>query len=188
MENKLAQIAERIKGMRQILELSTADMAAVCGVSVQEYEEKEAGLSDFSFTFLYKCAQCFGIDITELITGEMPKLSFYSVVRAQHGLPIKRREGFEYQHLAYLFKSRIAEPFVVTAPFVGEVETQDIALSTHEGQEFDYVLEGSLKVRLGDHVETLHPGDTVYYDSGHPHGMAATGGSNCKFMAVVMKK
>lgn len=188
MENKISQIAERIKGMRLILDLTTADMARVCGVSEEEYIKSEEGQTDFSFTFLYKCAQCFGIDITELLTGEMPKLSFYSIVRNGHGLPIKRREGFEYQHVAYLFKRKTAEPFVVTAPYDPKTEQEEIALSTHEGQEFDYILDGTLKVRLENHIEILNPGDAIYYDSAHRHGMIAVGGAPCKFLAVVMKK
>ncbi|MDD3244110.1 MAG: XRE family transcriptional regulator, partial [Eubacteriales bacterium] len=169
MEHKISEIAERIKGMRLILELSIADMAEYCGVSEEEYTQCEEGQRDFSFTFLYKCANCFQIDIAELITGEMPKLSFYSIVRAGKGLPIRRRAGFEYQHLAYLFKHRDAEPFVVTAPYDPQAESAPIALSTHKGQEMDFILEGSLKVQLEEHTEVLNPGDTIYYNSGHRH-------------------
>ena len=71
----------------------------------------------FSFTFLYQCAKLFGVDMVELVTGENPRLSFYSIVRKDEGLPIKRRAGFNYQHLAYLFKNKTCEPFLVTAPY-----------------------------------------------------------------------
>ncbi|KAA3400755.1 cupin domain-containing protein, partial [Akkermansia muciniphila] len=63
----------------------------------------------------------------------------------------------------------------------------DIPLSYHKGQEFDYILEGYLKVMMEDHEEVLCPGDAIYYDSGHGHGMVATGGVPCKFLAVVLK-
>lgn len=187
MEAQLAEIAQRIRTLREILEISAEDMAEKTGVSVEEYCQLESGETDFSFTFLYECAQAFGVDLMELVTGETPRLSFYSIVRKGTGLPIKRRKGFTYQHLAYLFKDKVAEPFLVTAPFSQEEQDQPIHLSYHKGQEFDLVLSGSLKCAMQDHIEILHEGDAIYYDSGKGHGMVATGGEECTFLAVVLK-
>jgi len=188
MNFEISQIAERIKGLRQILEISIEEMAEATDVSMEEYIQHEEGVEDYSFTFLYKCAEKFGVDITEIITGENPKLSFYEIVRKDEGMPIERRKGFKYQHLAYLFKHKIAEPFKVLAKYEGEIEDDDIKLNTHKGQEMDYILRGSLKVKFDNHIEVLHTGDTVYYDSGHSHGMVATGGEDCEFLAIVMKE
>lgn len=188
MEMKLAEIAERIRSLRESLEISLVDAAAYCGLSADEYALLESGATDFTFTFLYRCAELFGVDMVELLTGDQPKLSFYSVVRKGDGLPIKRREGFTYLHLAHRFKGKEAEPFLVTAPYRPEEQDGPIPLSRHEGQEFDYILQGSLKIALEDHVEILNPGDAIYYDAGHGHGMIATGGSDCVFLAVVLKK
>jgi quercetin dioxygenase-like cupin family protein len=77
---------------------------------------------------------------------------------------------------------------MVTAPFSEDEQTKAIKYSTHEGQEFDYILKGSLKVDLDGHIEILNEGDSICYNSGHPHGMIATGGSDCRFLAVVIKK
>lgn len=187
MEAQLAEIAQRIRTLREILEISAEDMAEKTGVSVEEYCRLESGENDFSFTFLYECAQAFGVDLMELVTGEQPRLSFYSIVRKGTGLPIKRRKGFTYQHLAYLFKDKVAEPFLVTAPFSQEEQDQPIHLSYHKGQEFDLVLKGSLKCAMEDHIEILHEGDAIYYDSGKGHGMVATDGEECTFLAVVLK-
>ena len=187
MENQVIQIAERIRGLRMIMEISIEEMAQATDVSVEQYQKCEEGKDDFSFTFLYKCAEKFGVDIAELITGEMPKLSFYTIVRSGKGLPIERREGFKYQHLGYLLKNRSAEPFLVKAPYKEEEQNAPIHLSTHEGHEFDYIVKGSLKVQLENHTEMLRAGDSVYYDSGHPHGMIAVDGEPCEFLAIVMK-
>ncbi|WP_249281648.1 helix-turn-helix domain-containing protein [Ligaoa zhengdingensis] len=187
MEARLVEIAQRIRTLREILEIPVEEMAAKTNVTVEEYTRMESGESDFSFTFLYECAKVFGVDLMEIVTGEQPKLSFYSIVRKGTGLPIKRREGFTYQHLAYLFKEKIAEPFLVTAPYREEEQNKPIHLSHHAGQEFDYVLSGSLKCAMEDHVEVLHAGDAIYYDSGKGHGMIATGGEECVFLAVVLK-
>lgn len=188
MEMRIREIAERIKGLREMMGITVEEMAAVTGVSVEDYTAMESGSSDLTFTFLMKSAQRFGIDLVELLTGENPKLSFYTVVRKGKGLPIERRKGFQYRHLAYLFKGKIAEPFLVEAPFSQEEQDRPIRYSTHEGQELDYILKGSLKVDFDGHVEVLHEGDAVYYDSGHPHGMIATNGGNCEFLAVVINK
>ena len=58
---------------------------------------------------------------------------------------------------------------------------------SHEGQEFDYVLEGTLKIVLGGNELYLQPGDSIYYDSSLPHVMYAVEG-DCRFIAVVIKE
>lgn len=188
MEYKITDIAERIRGLRELMDISVEDMARATDCTPEQYKTLESGRSDFSFTFLYKCAQTFGIDMIEILTGEQPKLSFYTVVRKGKGLPIRRRESFSYFHLASLFRDKAAEPFLVTAPWQPEKLAEPIALSTHEGQEFDYILSGSLEVDLEGHREVLTAGDSVYYDSGHGHGMRAIDGAPCTFLAVILKK
>jgi transcriptional regulator with XRE-family HTH domain len=187
METFISEIAERIKGLRELLEISEGEMAGITGVTVEEYREYEAGKNDFTFTFMMKCAVRFGVDIVELMTGENPRLSFYSVVRAGRGLPIERRRGFKYRHLAYLIKNKLAEPFLVTAPYSDEEQGRQIQYSVHKGQEFDYIIKGSLKLDLEGHEETLGEGDSIYYDSGHRHGMIAANGADCDFLAIVFK-
>lgn len=188
MENQVMQIAERIRGMRLILELSVEEMARITDTTPEQYAAAERGESDFSFTFLYKCAKAFGLDIAELLTGETPHLSKYSIVRKGHGLPLERREGFKYLHLASFFKDKSAEPFFVTAKYDQAQDSNNIELSTHEGEEFDYIIKGSLVFRFEDHIEVLHEGDAVYYDSGHGHGMIAGDGADCEFLAIILEK
>ena len=188
MEQQMEMIAKRIKGMRTLLEISVREMAEIVGVTEEEYTACEEGRQDFSFTFLFKCANAFGVDITELVTGDVPKLSFFTLVRKGDGMPIERRQGFRYRHLAYLMKNRLCEPFVVTARYSDEEQEQPIHLSTHRGQEFDYILSGSLKVQLENHVVIMNEGDSIYYDSSRGHGMIAAGGKDCVFLAVVIKE
>lgn len=188
MENEIMETAERIKDLREILEIETAEMATYLGMTNEEYLAHENGETDFSFTFLHKCAQKFKVDIVELLTGENPHLSFFTVTRCGQGLDIKRRKGFTYQHMAANLKGKLIEPFIVTSPYNEQDQQKEIALSTHEGQEFDIVLKGTLKVRMEDHFVVLNEGDAIMYDSGHGHGMIATGGTDCKFLAVVVKK
>lgn len=186
MENKILETVNRIKALRELLEFTVEDMATATGLTPSEYESHERGECDLGFTFLYNCADKFGVDIIELLTGENPHLMSYSIVRKDKGLVIKRREGFNYQHLGYRFKNKYAESFLVTAPYIEEEQHKPIHLSTHEGQEFDYILEGTLKVRMGNKIEILNAGDSIYYDSGNGHGMIATNGETCKFLAITI--
>ncbi|MDD7398918.1 MAG: XRE family transcriptional regulator [Firmicutes bacterium] len=182
------EIAERLKGLREIEEVSTAEMAAVCSMSEADYIKHESGTVDFSVTMLCKCAERLGIDVTALFTGHTPKLKGYSIVRAGEGLKVERRQSFTYQHLASNFCGRLGEPFMVSAPYSEAEQSKPITLSTHEGQEMDYVLDGSLKVSIDGHEDVVNAGDTVYYDSSKPHGMIAIGGKPCKFLAILFKE
>jgi len=187
MEPRIADIAKRIRSLREDLDLTLQEMAEATGLTVAEYAAIESAEQDPTFTVLYRTAEKLGVDIVDLLTGEGPHLTGYSVVRAGAGLSMKRRAGFEYRHLAPTFRNKLAEPFVVTAPFSAAEQDAPIALSRHDGQELDYVIGGHLRFAFEDHTEDLGPGDAVYYDSGRGHGMIAIGGEPCTFIAVVLK-
>jgi len=190
-QKNLHDIALRLRSLREDVGVSTGEMAKALGVSLADYDELETGAVDFSFTMLYHAANKLGVDMIDLLTGEGPHLSGCSIVRAGQGLSIKRHEGFEYLHLAPTFKDKLAEMFVVTAPYSAEEQGKPIELSQHEGQEFDFILSGRLRFAYEDaletHINELDPGDALLYDSGHGHGMIATGGETCTFLAVVFK-
>lgn len=183
-EFKIREVAERIKAVRESVGLTPEDMAEKTGVSVYEYLAYEGGAKDFSFTFIYKFANATGVEITDLMEGESPKIYSYDITRKGGGLPIARRKGMSYMRLAPKFRNKIGEPFLVTIPYVDE-QFRVPHPHTHEGQELDIVISGQLKVRIGDNEEILYEGDSIYYDSGEPHDEWAVGGKDCKFYAVV---
>ncbi len=188
MEQKLREVGQRICTLREIMNITPEEMAKKVKVSVEEYLRHESGEMDFNFTFIYKCAKTFGVDPTDIINGTSPTLSSYTVTHEGEGLPITRRAGFKYLNLAPMFKNKIAEPFKVTIPYSAEAEDKPIHLSTHYGQEFDIVISGSMKIQVGNNVEVLNAGDTIYYDSSTPHGMIAVGGESAEIYAVVLNK
>lgn len=183
----IKEVAQRIRLLREDCDLTMQEMAEATGRAVAEYAAQESGEQDLSFTFLYKCAKVLGVDVIELLTGETPHLKGYSLVREGDGLSIKRRAGFEYLHKAPNLQNKLAEPFIVTAPYLEEEQDKPIHLSYHKGMELDYIISGHLRFAYEDHVEELNPGDTVMYDSGRGHGMIAIGGEPCVFLAIVMK-
>lgn len=184
---QMGEIAQRIRTMREIVGLSEEEMAKFTGVPLEDYQSYERGEKDFSFTFIYKCAKRFAIDPTDLIKGTSPTLSTFTISRKGDGLPIARRQGFKYLNKAPLFKNKTAEPFYVSIPYSEDEQNIPIKLSTHLGQEFNVVVKGSMKIQIGDHVDILREGDSVYYNAATPHGMIAIDGEPCEFYAIVLK-
>ncbi|MBQ3935266.1 MAG: cupin domain-containing protein, partial [Clostridia bacterium] len=183
LDYKIRQMALRIRELREIEGLSEEQMARKTGVSVEEYIACEKGDSDLNFAFLYRCASAFNVDVTDIIEGTSPNLSGYTLTRSGDGQKIEKAHGMTYFNLAHAFKNRIAEPLFVHAVYTPD---EKIELTSHDGQECDIVIKGSLKVRVGDHIEVLHEGDSIYYDSSKPHGMAAVGNEDCLFYAIVL--
>ncbi|MBO4445621.1 MAG: AMP-binding protein, partial [Clostridia bacterium] len=186
LDLKIIEMAQRIRELREILNYTTAFMAEQTGVSEEEYIACETGKQDLNFAFLYRCAQTFGVDVTDLIEGESPNLAKLVYTKKGEGQKIEKAHGMTYYNLAAAFKNRISEPLYVEAEYTEEAQNRPIELTTHEGQEIDIVLSGALKVQVGDHIEILHAGDTLYYDSGTPHGMVAVENQNCEFYAIVL--
>ena len=186
LDFKLGEIAGRIRELREIEGLTAADMAKKTAVSEEEYLACENGRSDLNFAFIYRCALAFGVDVTDIIEGQSPNLKSYTVTRCGEGQRIEKAHGMTYYNLAASFKNRIAEPLYVKSVFSEEAQHRDIELTTHTGQECDLIIEGKLKVQVGEHKEVLGPGDSIYYDSSTPHGMIAVDGRDCIFYAIVL--
>ncbi len=186
LDFKIKEMAARIKELREIENLSVAEMAIKTDVSESEYLACENGESDLNFAFIYRCALAFNVDVTSIIEGHSPKLSNYVYTKAGKGQKIEKAHGMTYFNLASAFKNRIAEPLFVHSVYDEEKQHTDIELTTHAGQELDIVIEGKLKVQVGEHYEVLGPGDSIYYDSSTPHGMIAVDGSDCTFYAIVL--
>jgi len=183
---KLSEIANRILEMREISGYSVEEMAQKTEVSVEQYKTYEAGLVDFPFTFIHKCALAFNIEITDILEGVSAHLSSYTVTRKGQGQTTAKENGIEIKNMAPMFKNKLAEPYYVTYDYVPEQQNQPIHLTKHSGQEFDFIVSGKLKVQIGEHTEILEKGDSIFYNSSTPHGMIAVGGKSCTFCAVVV--
>ena len=183
---KLLEVAVRIKEMREIFGLSVEDMAKRTEVTVEQYVDFESGKQDFPFTFIHKCSLAFGIGISDLLEGKSALLSSYTVTRKGQGQQTAKEDGIEIANLAPWFRKKISEPYFVTYQYSQELQNKPIHLTKHSGQEFDYIVKGKLKIQVGDNVEYLSEGDSIYYNSSTPHGMIAVDGEECQFLAVVL--
>ena len=184
--NPLMEIAERIREMREIVGYTEAEMAENTEVSVEQYHSYEQGTADFPFTFMHKCALAFGVELTDLLEGQSAKLSSYTVTRRGMGPVTASEDGITIQNMAAMFRQKLATPYWVTYQYSKELQSQPIHTATHAGQEFDLVVKGTLRVRVGEHEEVLHEGDSIFYKSSTPHGMIAVDGQDCVFLAMIM--
>ena len=183
---QLSEVANRIREMREVMGWTVAEMAVKTEISEEKYIEYEQGKVDLPFTFIHKCAIAFDVEMTELLEGKTAKLSSYTVTRKGHGQETAKEDGIEIRNLAPKFKDKMSEPYMVRYEYMPELQNKPIHLTNHSGQEFDLVLEGSLKVQIGEHIEILNEGDSIYYNSSTPHGMIAVDGRDCLFCAVVL--
>ncbi len=185
-KEQLMEIALRIKEMREIMGWTTAEMAEKTEVSVEQYNIFESANADIPFSFIHKCALAFDVELTELLEGRTARLSSYTVTRKGKGQKTAKEDGIDITNLAPKFRDKIAEPYYVRYEYSVSQQNKPIHLSTHSGQEFDFILSGSLKVQIGNHTEILREGDSIYYNSSTPHGMIAIDGEDCVFCAVVL--
>ena len=185
MTEQLREIGIRLCALREIMDVSIDELCAKCDITPAELAAYESGEKDFSFSFLYTAAGVLGVDVLDLLSGDSPKLSSCCVVRRGQGLDIQRVKAYDYKHLAFTFRNKMAEPFMVTVEARPASELPEP--HTHAGQEFNYIVEGRLTFNLSGISYVLSEGDSVYFDSGLPHFINANDGKPAKFLAVVMK-
>ncbi len=183
MSEQIRQIATRIRDLREIAGLSAETLAKEFRIPVQTYRDYESGAIDIPVSFLYEIARKFSVDLTEILTGEAPRLREYCLVRKGKGVKVERRKQYKYQNLAHNFIHKKAAPFLVTVE--PEPDGTPFHLNAHPGQEFNYVIEGTLKVSINKHELVLNEGDSLFFDSGFDHGMKALGGKAARFLAII---
>ena len=112
-------------------------------------------------------------------------MNSYFLTRKGTGISVERTKAYKYQSLASGFRNRIADPFIVTV----EPKPEDTPMyyNTHNGQEFNLVIEGRLLLSVNGKELVLNEGDSIYFDSSLPHGMKALDGQTVKFLAVIMQ-
>lgn len=184
MSDKIKQIASRISELRRISGLSLEEVAKEFKVSAEAYRKYENGEGDIPVGLLYEVSRKFNVELTALLTGEEPHLHTYSVVKKDSAPASNRRIEYKYQDLAYNFAHKKAETFLVTVEPKSEENRANFY--THPGQEFNYILEGTLKVILDGHEIILSQGDSLFFNSGLKHAMFAQNHKPAKFLAVIL--
>lgn len=181
--NHIKEVACRLRGLRDALDLSVEEMAMQCDISTDTLTSYENGTIDIPVSFLHRLSSIYGVELTALLFGEEPKMNSYYVTRAGRGVKVERTKAYSYQDLAAGFQHRIMSPFMVTVEPVDD--NAPITLNVHQGQEFNYVLEGELEISVAGNVSVLRQGDSIMFDARRPHGMRALGGKTARFIAII---
>ena len=181
--NHIIDVSTRLRGLRDALDLSVEQIAQDCAVTPEEYTEYESGKKDIPVSFLHCISAKYGVELTALLFGEEPKMQAYFVTRAGKGVKVERTKAYSYQDLAAGFAHRVVSPFIVTVEPVDA--DKPITMNSHQGQEFNYVLQGRMEIVVGGKSKILNPGDSIMFDATLPHGMRTTGGETVKFLAII---
>jgi len=178
-------LGDRIRRARQMRGLTLQDLSSRTGISVETLERVESNEMIPPLGELIKLGKAVEMKMGYFISPGVEKP--ITVVRS-HSRPIisrygeRRMEqyGYFYESLAPEKANRFMEPFLIT---MVPADVQE--LSSHDGQEFIFVLEGEMRAQVGDQVEILRPGDAVYYDSSCPHLVKCAGDKPAKILAVL---
>ena len=185
MEEAIKQIGERLKGLRDVLDIPAEEVAETCGIPLEKYMKIESGEVDITISNLMKIAKKYGVSADALMFAEEPHMRSYFVTRKGQGLSVERTKAYKYQSLASDFANRKAEVFIVTVEPKPNVHT--VYKNTHPGQEFNMVLEGTMELYINGKTIILEEGDSIYFDSSKPHGMLAKGDKPVRFLAFTVE-
>jgi transcriptional regulator with XRE-family HTH domain len=184
MKEKMKEIAQRVSELRELSEVGPDEMADHINVPVETYIGYEEGINDIPASVLYEIAQKLNVDMGLLLTGEETRMHIFTVTRKGKGVRVERRKQYKYENLAEKFIHKKAEPFIVTVkPRDDEGKP---STNSHPGQEFNYIIKGSLKLYIHDNEIVLEKGDSVFFDSSYEHAMEALNGKKAKFLAMIL--
>ncbi len=179
-------VGERVKEVREKKGLSLQDVSQRTDIDIERLRQIEADDVAPPLGTVIKLAKALEMRMGYFISGEGQKA--YTIVRGGDRKVVSRYDatrakyyGYQYEALAPNKRDRHMDPFMVSLkPSQTEEER-----STHAGQEFIYVVEGDMEVRLEQEVHILRPGDSIYYDSTVPHLVKAYGDKPTRILAVL---
>ncbi len=184
MNEQIRQIAERLAGLRDALEITPEEMAKVCKLTPEEYLKIESGTTDISVSILHQISQTYGVELTTLMFGDEPKMSSYFITRKGKGVAVERTKAYKYQSLAAGFAGRKADPFMVTVH--PSPDDKPIYLNSHPGQEYNLVISGRMLLKINKKELILEEGDSIYFNSEQLHGMKALDNKEVCFLAIIL--
>ncbi|RRS01349.1 helix-turn-helix domain-containing protein [Glycomyces terrestris] len=175
LDRTLDAVGPRLKRLRLRREITLADLAAQTGISASTLSRLESGLRRPTLEQLLPLARVHGVTLDELVdappTGD-PRVNLRPVA-CENGavvLPLTRRPGGIQ---AYKFILPTGDDAAVPQ------------LRTHEGFDWAYVLNGTLRLVLGEHDLRLRPGEAAEFDTRTPHWFGATGAGPVEYLSLI---
>jgi transcriptional regulator with XRE-family HTH domain len=185
------KVGGKIKDLREKNFFTLQDLAAKTGLTKSVLSEIEADEVMPPVATLLKLARALNVGMAYFFRDEAP-VEQISVTRAGERVRVKRRPHHREGEVDYIYESLEArmpgkhmEPLLVD--FV-PMETADMVFTSHEGEEFLFLLDGRLEFRTNDRVETLSAGDALYFDSALNHSFRSLTDQPAKAVVVVWSK
>ena len=185
---KNEEFASKIKSIRERQDMTIEELSEASGVKLEVLQAMENGEVIPSLTPLTKMARALGVRLGTFL-DDTPQLG--PVVtrggQTENTLYFSGREdvtnasNLEFHSLGAGKIDRNIDPFIIDI----EYEEEEKELSSHEGEEFIYVLEGEIEVIYGKDSFEISEGDSIFYDSVVPHHLHATGEKKSKILAVL---
>ena len=181
-------VGAKIRTLRESRRISLEELAQRSGLAVEQVERIENNIDLPSLAPLIKIARVLGVRLGTFLDDQDetgPSVCRHSEAGDTISFSnnaIQSRKHMEYHSLSRAKADRHMDPFIID---VAATDDQDFVLSSHEGEEFIYVLEGQMEICYGKHTYLLEPGDSIYYDSIVPHHVHGYEGQAAKILAVV---
>ena len=181
------RVGEKIRELREQKGLSLQDMSTRTGYTSALLSQVENHMISPPLGALIRIAKALEVKVGTFF-GDEPRES-YAIVRKDERKHISRYAskegvsyGYSYESLGFDKKDRQMEPFLVS---LEPATVKSEKLSSHDGEEFIFILEGEMEAILGDHKDVLYPGDCIYYDSAIPHKVQCHREIPTKILAVI---
>jgi transcriptional regulator with XRE-family HTH domain len=185
---KAVEVGKKIRELREARKMSLQELADDTGYSSALLSQFENHMVSPPLGALVKLSRALGVSVSNFL-GESSEENLYILVRREgHEIvsSVSSREGvnlgYRYEALGVGMSEHKMDPFIIT---LEPVPIREKHLSVHEGEEFIYVLEGRMKVQLGEETEVLEPGDSIYFKCTMPHHVTCDGNDPARILAVI---
>ena len=165
-------VGKRIRELREERNISIEDLSNLTGFSIDRLNNIESGVEQPQLGTVMKLSKALDAAIGRLVSGMGNKL--YSITRKNDRKAISRsvsltgtQKAYSYMSLAPEVQGRHMEALIV------QLEKVEKETSIHNGEEFIFVLEGTVHLAIGNDAYDLTPGDSAYYLSTTPHFITA---------------
>ena len=182
MREQTEEIAERIIAAREACGYSVEEAAQKLEINKYEYQDFESGQIDIPVSSILKIAKLYAVDVKTLLTGEEPKSQQYPVNRKGEGVSVERHKRYKYQALTSDFIDKKVNFFLVTV----DASDESVQFSSHEGQEFLYVLDGTMEFHINGEKIILNEGDSVFFNSSIMHAVRTKDGARARFLSALV--
>lgn len=182
-------VGEKIRSMREAKQLSIADIVERTGLSREQIERIESNVDIPSLAPLIKIARALGVRLGTFLDDQDEAGAVVCRKEELQGNSISfsnnaanARTHMHYHSLSNSKANRSMEPFIID---INQTDEDEYELSSHEGEEFIYVMDGAVEISYGKKNHVIEAGDSIYYDSIVPHHVHGFKGQAARILAVV---